>query len=169
WLLNFCCMTIGGYPDRVPPAYRIENEFTSTFYGKIAEDAQRKYGNLKFVDRAKELGVDGFDTGRGVAVEDFDRDGYLDIVAAGFSHGVRYYKNNGPNKPFTDVTAAVGLDGILQAHIITAADYDNDGWVDLFIGRPFGRSLLMKNDHGHFRDVTKTAGLFCDIPDDMVT
>src|SRR5262249_46702825 len=57
-------------------------------------------------------------------------------------------------------TKEVGLAGVKQAFIITAADYDNDGWMDLFVSRPFGTFALFKNNgDGTFTDVTASSGL----------
>src|SRR5947207_6905842 len=110
-------------------------------------------------DRAKELGVDTYNTGRGVAVEDFDNDGYLDIVTGGSFDVVKYYKNNG-GRGFIDKTEEAGLAGIKQPFVITCADYDNDGWIDIFFGRPFGSYSLFRNNHdGTFSDVTESSGL----------
>src|SRR5207249_8980837 len=110
-------------------------------------------------NRASELGVDTYGTGRGVAVEDFDKDGYLDIVTGGQFEAVRYYKNDHGVR-FIDMTSKVGLAGATQPFIINAADYDNDGWPDIFVARPFGRFQLFHNNRdGTFTDVTASSGL----------
>ena len=103
--------------------------------------------------------MDTHDTGRGVAVEDFDRDGYLDIVTGGIFNDVRYYRNVAGER-FEDRTTQAGLANVRQPFIITAADVDNDGWVDLFIGRPFQHFLLFRNSRdGTFSDITADSGL----------
>ncbi len=159
WLLNFSHMTVGDFPDGVPARYRINSDFIDTFYGEKKRAVEAAYAQLSFTDRAKELGVDTNNTGRGVAVEDFDRDGYLDIITGGSFEDVRYYRNDGGRK-FVDQTAAAGLEGITQPFVITAADYDNDGWMDVFFARPFGNySLYRNNRDGTFTDVTQAAGL----------
>ncbi|HZY85278.1 MAG TPA: hypothetical protein VFE78_10640, partial [Gemmataceae bacterium] len=93
WLLNLSCMTTGGFPDEVPAAYRVGEDFHDAFFGERRREAEARYAHLTFEDRAKELGVDTFHAGRGVAVEDFDMDGYLDIITAGGFEGLRYYHN----------------------------------------------------------------------------
>ena len=164
WLLNFGHMTMGSYPDGVPPRYRIENAFTNLFYGDGKRRAEVQYADLVFRDRARELGVATLDVGKGVAVEDFDGDGYLDIVTGGtFSH-LRYYRNL-KGQGFVEATSEAGLEGIIQPYVITAADYDNDGAMDLFVSRPFHHFQLLRNDgRGVFSDVTFASGLLTDKP-----
>jgi len=71
------------------------------------------------------------------------------------------YKNNGDGT-FTDVTEQAGLAPDLYGVAVTAADYDNDGYVDLLV-TGYGRVILYHNDgNGHFTDVTKKAGLDVD-------
>ncbi|HEX7729287.1 MAG TPA: CRTAC1 family protein [Terracidiphilus sp.] len=71
------------------------------------------------------------------------------------------YHNNG-NGTFTDVTDKAGLNPDLYSIAVTAADYDNDGFVDLLV-TGYGRAILYHNDgHGHFVDVTEKAGIHVD-------
>ena len=71
------------------------------------------------------------------------------------------YRNDG-NGHFTDVTAESGLDPDLYSVAVTAADYDNDGFVDLLV-TGYGKTILYHNDgNGHFTDVTEKAGLKVD-------
>jgi hypothetical protein len=159
WLLNFSYMTINRFPEGVPAKYRINTPFIDAFYGTGKKRAEAEYADLNFVDEAKELGVDMFSPGRGVAVEDFDGDGYLDIVAGGTYGPIRFYHND-HGRRFVEVTRQVGLENVGQIFAITPADYDNDGWVDLFIGRPFTHYLLFHNNgDGTFTDVTQQSGL----------
>jgi hypothetical protein len=71
------------------------------------------------------------------------------------------YRNDG-NGHFTDVTEQSGLDPDLYGMAVTAADYDNDGYVDLLV-TGYGKTILYHNDgNGHFTDVTKEAGINVD-------
>jgi FG-GAP-like repeat/ASPIC and UnbV len=168
WLLNFNYMTAGGFPNEVPAKYLINSKFIDSFYGEGKKAKEAEYGYLSFVDRAHEFGVDTFNAGKGVAVEDFDHDGYLDIVTGGNFDLVKFYKNDRGQR-FIDRTEAAGLGGIKQPFIITAADYDNDGWVDIFFGRPFGNYGLYRNrGDGTFKDVTADTGLLAAKPDDHI-
>ncbi len=73
--------------------------------------------------------------GQGVAVGDYDGDGWPDLLVTGFGR-VALYKNN-HDGTFTDVTTSAGLgEGKLASHWTTSAvwfDYDNDGRLDLFL------------------------------------
>ena len=115
--------------------------------------------------------------GGGVAVLDYDRDGWMDVFvvqggpfppprASGHSAD-RLFRNRGAGA-FEDATRAAGLAVLGGGYGIgaTVADYDGDGWVDLFITR-FGSYCLLRNDGGRFVDVTRAAGL--DGPRDFPT
>lgn len=164
WLLNFSQMTLGRFPDAVPEGSRVSQRFSDYFYGDRRRVLAGKYGGLNLVNRAKALGVDTFDAGKGVAVEDFNRDGYLDIITGGYYSATRFYVNDG-GRGFIDRSAASGISQITGSHLITAADYDNDGWMDVFISHPAGTtdsggfSLLRNQGDGTFRDVTTATGL----------
>jgi hypothetical protein len=71
------------------------------------------------------------------------------------------YRNDG-NGHFTDVTAQAGLNPDMYSVAVTAADYDNDGFVDLLV-TGYGKTILYHNDgNGHFTDVTAKAGIKVD-------
>ncbi|HEY7214961.1 MAG TPA: CRTAC1 family protein [Thermoanaerobaculia bacterium] len=158
WLLNFSAMTIQEFPQGVPPRYRIATPFIDAFYGETARRTRAKYSWLHFTDHARELGAENFGAGRGVAAEDFDRDGDLDLVVTGTGFSVRYLRNEG-GKRFTDVTGEVGLSGLMQPFTVTQADYDNDGWMDLMVARPYDHYDLFRNRGGRFENVTAASGL----------
>src|SRR5215831_19353567 len=105
----------------------------------------------------------------GVAVFDYNKDGRPDIFftnganietlkkdSAKFSN--RLYRNDG-NGVFTDVTKEAGLGGTGFDIAVAVADYDNDGWPDLFVGGVHGSTLYHNNGNGTFTDVTAKAGL----------
>jgi len=104
--------------------------------------------------------------GCGVAFIDYDNDGWQDIVLltgrrwrnTPESASIRLYRNN-RDGTFADVTAQSGLGRNVWASGITVADYDNDGFDDIFI-TCWGQNLLFRNNgDGTFRDVTEKAGL----------
>ena len=105
----------------------------------------------------------------GVAVLDYNGDGRPDIF---FTNGAktptlekasplysnRLFRNDG-NMRFTDVTSTAGVAGIGYAIGAAAADFDNDGRVDLFVAGVRTNQLLRNRGNGTFEDVTKTAGI----------
>ena len=91
----------------------------------------RNLGNWKFEDVTEKAGVANERWGMGVAVGDYDNDGFADIFVGNYGTS-RLYRNNG-NGTFTDVAPKVGLD-IKGWHTgATFGDYDKDGRLDLFV------------------------------------
>ena len=86
-----------------------------------------------FTDVTEKAGVRGSGYGMGVAVGDFDNDGFEDLLVTNFGSVILYH-NNG-NGTFTDVTARAGLRTEGWMSSAGFFDYDNDGKLDLFICR----------------------------------
>src|SRR6266566_3346506 len=90
----------------------------------------------------------------GLAVSDYNHDGWVDLVAVGETKDhkgeVRLFRNLGPDG-FKDVTADVGLDKIQlkDPRAIITGDYDNDGTTDLLITQNHGPAVLLKNEGGN--------------------
>jgi len=105
----------------------------------------------------------------GVALLDYDNDGYLDLF---FTNGAsipglnkskqafsnRLYHNN-HDGTFTDVTERAGVAGEGYSIGAAAADYDNDGWTDLYVTGVNRNILYHNNKDGTFTDVTQKAGV----------
>jgi len=105
----------------------------------------------------------------GVAVFDYNNDGLPDIYCVNGAklpqmdksdprYWNRLYRNNGDGT-FTDVTEKAGVKGIAYGMGVAAGDYDNDGWVDLYIAGVNANQLLHNNGDGTFTDVTAKAGV----------
>ena len=162
WMLNFAYMTLGEFPKKVPKQWRLsEREFES--------DLQIP----KFKNIASNLGLNTVALSGGIAIEDFDNDGFLDIAASswGLSDQLRYFKNNG-NGTFSEKTNEAGLTGLTGGLNMLHADYNNDGFEDILVLRgawlknngQIPNSLLKNNGDGTFSDVTKSAGIFSQSP-----
>jgi hypothetical protein len=106
-------------------------------------------------------------TGNGVAIFDYDNDGWPDIFLVngtrleGFTAGKgpsnRLYHNN-HDGTFTDVTAKAGLTATGWGQGVCVGDYDNDGWEDLYITY-YGKNKLYHNNHGVFTEVAEKSGV----------
>jgi len=104
--------------------------------------------------------------GSGCAFLDYDGDGWLDILLANGCDWpghkrqrttLRLFRNN-RNGTFTDVTAAAGLDVEMYAMGLAVADYDNDGFPDIFVTAVGQNRLFHNTGKGRFLDVTEHAG-----------
>jgi hypothetical protein len=108
--------------------------------------------------------------GSGVAVLDFDGDGLPDLLFINSRawpgqetpkdsrHTPALYRNKGDGT-FEDVTTAMGLDIEIFGMGVAVADYDNDGWPDIFITAVGGNKLFHNLQGKRFEDVTAAAGL----------
>ena len=92
---------------------------------------QKKDGT--FEDFTEKAGLQGFGYGMGVAVGDYDNDGYEDLYVTAYG-GNRLYHNNG-NGTFTDVTQKAGVEGSGWSTSAAWVDLDNDGFLDLVVLR----------------------------------
>ena len=107
-------------------------------------------------------------TGGGVGMLDYDGDGDLDLFfAQGVPLPVGSAKNppadvllrNDGNRRFTDVSAATGLTSKGYGQGVTVADYDGDGFPDVYVTRYGGNTLWRNRGNGKFEDVTQQAGV----------
>src|SRR5687768_358191 len=162
YLLNIAAMTLGKFPDGVPPAMRLPDGY---FESSVSFPS--------FTDIASELGLDRRGLAGGIAIEDFDRDGDLDIMHSswGFQDQIKLHRNNGDGS-FEDVAQISGLKGVTGGLNLRHADYNNDGYADILVLRgawlrdqgKIPNSLLKNNGDGTFTDVTVAAGLYSKMP-----
>lgn len=140
-------------------------------------------GPVVFKDETKQAGLAGWrhvmgaadkrliiDTnGSGVGLIDFDNDGWLDIYLVNGStfdaldgkaeppHAALFHNNH--DGTFTDVAAKAGVTNDRWGFGVAIADYDNDGWPDIFVSN-YGKNRLYHNNHdGTFTDVAEKAGV----------
>jgi enediyne biosynthesis protein E4 len=159
-----------------------------TYYGH--NSLYRNLGGEKFADITQQAGlpVDGMRWGAGCAFVDYDRDGRLDLFVSNYvdldldnsprgcewkgitvscgpvglpkGHNALYH-NNGDGT-FTDVSAQAGIlsPGGRYGLGVVAADFDNDGWPDIYVACDQTPSLLYRNKHdGTFEEVGDRAGV----------
>jgi hypothetical protein len=142
-----------------------------------------KDGTVLFKDIAKEAGLTSWHhvmgtpekkyileaTGSGVALLDYDNDGWLDIYmvngstyealkgSAAAPHAALFHNNH--DGTFTDVAAKAGVTNERWGFGVAVGDYDNDGWPDIYVSN-FGKNRLYHNNHdGTFTDVAEKAGV----------
>lgn len=138
------------------------------------------WGQVRFADVTREAGINFVHNngafgkkylpetmGSGVAFFDYNNNGWLDIL---FINGTDWaerkrrttylalYRNNG-NGTFTDVTRAAGLQFEFYGMGCAIADYDNDGYPDIYLTGLAQDRLFRNMGNGTFKDVTQQAGL----------
>ncbi|MGB3966255.1 MAG: CRTAC1 family protein [Planctomycetota bacterium] len=156
WLLNIAHMTLGSWPDGVPAEHR------------LPASAFADGGGGRWRSVAKPVGLDTNGNAGGVAIDDFDGDFDLDVVASDWAPRgqIRFFANQGDGT-FADRTEGAGLIGITGGLNLRHADFDNDGDLDVLVLRggwwfEHGKlpcSLLQNDGKGVFTDVTFAAGL----------
>jgi len=167
WLLNIAYMTTGGYPQQVPLSLLL----------KVSNDDTLQLVK-PFTDVAANVGLNLKDMGGGCIVDDFNNDGYLDIVLSSWdlNEHMHYCRNNG-NGTFTDISDSSGVGYLTGGLNMMQTDYNNDGFKDIFVLRgawkgKFGKtpnSLLKNNGDGTFTDVTEESGLLSFHPTQTAT
>jgi hypothetical protein len=157
WFVNLAAMALDRHPGLLESHVLIAPaRFTSD------------YDIGRFPDVAMSLGIAPMNLAGGTILEDFDGDGFLDIVTSTSDiYGqLRYYKNEGDGT-FTERTEEAGLLGQIGGLNLVHADYDGDGDRDVLVLRggwqgTYGRipnSLLRNRGDGRFTDVTRRAGI----------
>ncbi len=124
----------------------------------------RNLGDGRFEDLTQRAGLAGQLGGLNLVQTDYDNDGRPDVfvMRGGWETAARnsLLRNNGDGT-FTDVTERAGLAGHAhRTHSAAWADFDNDGWLDVFLAHEFTWSRLMRNrGDGSFEDVSERAGI----------
>jgi tetratricopeptide (TPR) repeat protein len=156
-------------------ADRVESDLR---HAQISRTAPAPGGAVRFEASPLDMIVNNGATGAkrliettiaGVAVFDYDGDGWPDIFVAngasipsleksGPEFFERLFRNNHDGS-FTDVTQRAGVAGSGYSMGVAAADYDNDGHVDLFVTGVRRNTLYRNRGDGTFEDVTEKAGL----------
>jgi tetratricopeptide (TPR) repeat protein len=133
-------------------------------------------GDGRFEDISHAAHVDRLSFAKGVAAADYDNDGFADLYVSNYD-GTNFLYHNNHDRTFTEVAAAAGVPGSGRGFGTWFFDYDNDGWLDLFVTSYFmsvdetartyltlphnaATLKLYRNlGNGTFRDVTSAVGL----------
>jgi hypothetical protein len=140
----------------------------------VATKLFRNKGNGKFEDVTAKAGLAGLDGVSVALFADFDNDGFKDLFVSRTFKPNQLFHNNG-NGTFTDVTAKSGIGEDCCTTVASWADYDNDGYLDLYVGRYLDprldipttfyarnglhNQLYHNNGNGTFTNVTEKAGV----------
>ncbi|KAA3596988.1 MAG: T9SS C-terminal target domain-containing protein [Calditrichaeota bacterium] len=137
------------------------NAGTNTFYhnlsGTIAPTVQPKCVNI--INNAG--GTSGTSSSsRGISVNDFDNDGFVDFYIANEVADNYYYHNNG-DSTFTELATSSGCQSNQFGHAVSTTDFNNDGFVDIYVGHDGGQGNILYQNNGNntFSDVTNTWGV----------
>ena len=160
WNLWTAYNQLGGYPEDLPEEFKIVGGSSDS---RLLTDSRQPTAERQFTDIAPDLKMDKVDGGRGSAWGDYDNDGDLDIVAVGTYQPHVLYRNNGDGT-FTNVAEQAGVADPRGGWGSLFADYNNDGYPDLYITRggwsgAAENTLYHNNGDGTFTDVTHTAGV----------
>jgi hypothetical protein len=158
WLLNVAHMTLGEYPQGVPPPFLLP-------LGRLATPEAGATGRMVNVASRVGLNARGESMSGGCLVDDFDGDGRLDLFMATTDpeRGASLFRNRGDGT-FEDRSTSAGLDDQVLSLNACHADFDNDGALDILMLRGAWEgarrmSLLHNRGDGTFEDVTLAAGL----------
>ena len=137
--------------------------FTAVEYCTSAR-LYRNRGDGTFEDRTEAAGLQEQFGGINATQTDYNNDGRLDvfIMRGGWESAMRNsLLRNNPDGTFTDVTREAGLlDATHATHSVAWADFDNDGWLDVFVAHELTPSQLFRSrGDGTFEDVTGRAGV----------
>jgi enediyne biosynthesis protein E4 len=186
WLAGYDLLTAPSAPAQVAGG-----SATGGTHGAVLDSEKRpitaggfvKDGPVVFLDVARKAGLTTWHhtmgtpekptiieaIGSGVALLDYDNDGWLDIYLVNGStedalngkaaapHAALFHNNH--DGTFTNVAAKAGVTNDRWGFGVAVGDYDNDGWPDLYVTN-FGKNRLYHNNHdGTFTDVAEAAGV----------
>jgi hypothetical protein len=116
----------------------------------------RNNGDGTFTDATRQAGLAIPATSTQTAVwADFDNDGHIDLFVGNENAPSQLFHNNG-NGTFTEVARQAGVDRVAFTKGVTAADYDNDGYIDIYVSNLGAKNFLYHNNHnGTFTNLAK--------------
>lgn len=132
-------------------------------YSSASSQPNRLFQNLDgfhFVGVASERGVAHMGNGEGIAWADFDNDGDMDLYVANANYGANALFQQQADGNFVDVAVQMHVPGgPLRSFGAAWGDYDNDGWLDLYVAQEGANKLYRNLGGADFADVTTEAGV----------
>ena len=118
----------------------------------------RNMGNLTFQEVGALAGVDDPGDSHAVLWGDFNNDGWPDLITGNYLEANRFYWNNGDGT-FTDMTTQLGVGNTGPCRSLHAADFDQDGWLDLYVVNINSQNVMWRNLEGDgFQNLTFQTG-----------
>jgi hypothetical protein len=183
--------TFPGVEGSLPPRQEQSGSATAGVFAPVLDSEKRpitmggfvKTGPIVFQDISEEAGLTVWrhtmgvpekpfileTNGSGVALLDYDNDGWLDIYLVNGStfdalsgkaeppHAALFHNNH--DGTFTNVAEKAGVTNDRWGFGVAVGDFDNDGWPDLYVGN-YGKNRLYHNNHdGTFTDIAESAGV----------
>ncbi len=131
--------------------------------GRFPMSLLRNNGDGTFTDVTRQAGLLNYGPTQTAVWLDHNNDGRLDLFVGYESgpsntHPCALYRNNGDGT-FTNVAEQAGVNHVGFIKGVVSADYDNDGWPDLFLSGGGAKVLYHNNGNGTFTNVTEKAGI----------
>ncbi|HXK12276.1 MAG TPA: FG-GAP-like repeat-containing protein [Vicinamibacteria bacterium] len=144
-----------------------ENGYLDVLFTSVDTCSPIKYyrnrGDGTFERATERAGLSGQLGGINLTQADFDNDGLVDlyVMRGGWQRPMRNsLLRQNPDGTFTDVTRQAGVEQVYRTQSAAFADYDGDGWLDLYVGHEEAPSTLFRNrGDGTFEDVSAKAGV----------
>src|SRR6266704_2897534 len=140
------------------PAGKLPDKSDPRFWNRLyRQNADGTFSDV--TERARLTGMPQNRYGMGAAVGDYDNDGFADLYVTNYG-GNTLYHNDGDGT-FTDVSARAGIAEARGKGLgVSFADYDRDGFVDVYVANDSVQSFLFHNNrHGTFTEVGLPAGV----------
>jgi hypothetical protein len=135
WLMNVAHMTLGEHSDRVDPRFLIS----------LDHFRKNEFDIGRFRDIGHKIGVNAFNQSGGSIMDDFDRDGLLDLATSTFDPmgSMNIYRDNASGS-FDKMTSEAAVSGQYGGLNCVQTDYNNDGFLDIFIIRGAWLTIPMR-------------------------
>ena len=112
-----------------------------------------------FTDVTAASGLDEPTSTQAAVWVDINNDGFLDLFVGNEGQPAQLFLNKGDGT-FQDISASAGVNRVMYTKAVAAADYDNDGFPDLYVSNLNGDNFLYHNNHNNtFTEVSQSAGV----------